>query len=213
MLDFKGAIFDLDGTLIDSMKIWEKIDMDFFEKRKLDMPEDYTEIINSMSFYEVATYTINRFNLNEKEEDIINEWNEMAIYEYTNNIKLKPYAKEYLNKLKFNNIKIGLATTSPKCLYEPVLKNNGVYELFDVLVSLEDVSRDKNYPDIYLLTLQKLDVSPEECLGFEDILIGINTMKKLNIKSIAVYDESSSHDIEHIKNNCDIFISSFEELL
>lgn len=213
MLDFKGTIFDLDGTLIDSMKIWEKIDMDFLRKRNIEILDDYIEIINSMSFNQVAKYTINRFRLSEKEEDIIKEWNEMAIYEYANNIKLKPYAKEYLNKLKNNNIKIGIATTLPKYLYEPVLKNNDVYELFDAIVSLEDVTRDKNYPDIYLLTLQKLGINPEECLGFEDILIGIKTMKNINIKSIAVYDESSSYEIDEIKDNCDMFIYSFKELL
>ncbi|WP_297130624.1 HAD family hydrolase [Terrisporobacter sp.] len=213
MLDFKGAIFDLDGTLIDSMKIWEKIDMDFLNKRNIKMPADYIEMINSMSFDKVAKYTIDRFGLNEKEEDIIKEWHEMAVYEYTNNIKLKPYVKEYLHKLKHNNIKIGLATTSPKYLYEPVLKNNNIYELFDELVSLEDVTRDKNYPDIYLLTSEKLGVNPNDCVGFEDILIGINTMKKINIKCIGVYDESSLYEIDKIKDSCDIFIHSFKELL
>ena len=135
MFDFKGAIFDLDGTLIDSMGVWEKIDKEFLKKRNISITHDYIEKINSMSFKKAAKYTIERFNLKESSEELIKEWNEMAIYEYSNNIKLKPHVKEYLEKLKNNNIKIGLATSSPRILYEPVLKNNHIYEYFDVLTS------------------------------------------------------------------------------
>ena len=88
MFDFKGAIFDLDGTLIDSMSVWEEIDRKFLKNRNIPIPSDYIEKINSMSFKEVAKYTIERFNLKESEEELIREWNEMAIYEYSNKIKL-----------------------------------------------------------------------------------------------------------------------------
>ncbi|MEG1410010.1 MAG: HAD family phosphatase [Terrisporobacter sp.] len=213
MFDFKGAIFDLDGTLIDSMKVWEKIDIDFLKKRNIEMPKDYIEIINSMSFDQVAKYTIERFGLNEKEENIINEWNEMAIYEYGNNIQLKANAKEYLNLLKNNNIKIALATSSPKKLYESVLKNNGVYDLFDNFVSIEEVTRDKNYPDIYYLACDKLNLLPKECVGFEDILCGVKSMKVANLKSIGVYDENAEYEMEEIKSICDKFIYDFNEMM
>lgn len=213
MFDFKGAIFDLDGTLIDSMGIWEEIDRKFLAKRNILITCDYIEKINAMSFKEVAKYTLERFNLNETEEDIIKEWNEMARYEYCNKIKLKPNVKEYLEKLKNNNVKIGLATSSPKCLYEPVLKNNNIYEYFDVLKSLEDVKRDKNYPDIYLLVAESLKLSPKECVGFEDILVGVNTMKKANFKVIGVYDKYAYSDIDEIKRVSDKFIYSFNELI
>ncbi len=213
MFDFKGAIFDLDGTLIDSMSVWEEIDREFLRNRNISIPYDYIEKINSMSFKEVAKYTIERFNLKESEEELIKEWNEMAIYEYSNKIKLKPNVKEYLEKLKKNNIKIGLATSSPKYLYEPVLKNNHIYEYFDALNSLEDVKRDKNYPDIYLLVAENLKLSPQECAGFEDILVGINTMKKADFKVIGVYDKYADSDIEEIKKISDKFIYNFKELV
>lgn len=213
MFDFKGAIFDLDGTLIDSMGVWEKIDKEFFKKRNIDMPSDYIEKINSMSFEKVAQYTIERFNLKEREEDLIKEWNEMAIYEYSNNITLKPNVKEYLEKLKENNIRIGLSTSSPKILYEPVLKNNHIYEYFHVLVSLEDVKRDKNYPDIYLLTAERLDLNPQDCVGFEDVLVGINTLKKAYFKTVGVYDKYSDSEIEDIKEISDKFIYNFKDIM
>ncbi|UPA30693.1 HAD family phosphatase [Terrisporobacter glycolicus] len=213
MFDFKGAIFDLDGTLIDSMGVWEKIDKEFLKKRNIDMPSDYIEKINSMSFEKVAQYTIERFDLKEREEDLIKEWNEMAIYEYSNNIILKPNVKEYLEKLKENNIRIGLSTSSPKILYESVLKNNHIYEYFDVLVSLEDVKRDKNYPDIYLLTAERLDLNPQDCVGFEDVLVGINTLKKAYFKTVGVYDKYADSEIEDIKEISDKFIYNFKDIM
>lgn len=213
MKEFKGAIFDLDGTLIDSMGVWETIDIKFLEKRYISLPKDYIEKINSMSFEEVAKYTIKRFNLNESVESLIKEWNDMAVYEYSNNIKLKPKVKEYLIKLKENNIKIGLATSSPKELYEPVLKNNKIYDYFDTFTSIEDVQKDKNYPDIYLYTAKKLGLKPNECIGFEDILISVNTLKKAGFMVVGVYDKYSHKDIDKIKAICDNFIYSFEELL
>ena len=199
MKEFKGAIFDLDGTIIDSMDVWETIDIKFLEKRNITMPNDYIEKINSMSFEEVAKYTIERFNLNESVDSLIKEWNDMAIYEYSNNIKLKPNVKEYLVKLKKHDIKIGLATSSPKELYEPVLKNNKVYDYFDTFTSVDDVKWDKNYPD--------------ECIIFEDILIAINTAKESNFKAIGVYDKSSYNDLDKIKVKSDKFIYDFKELL
>jgi len=213
MFDFKGAIFDLDGTLIDSMGVWEKIDKEFLKKRNIDMPSDYIEKINSMSFEKVAQYTIERFNLQEREEDLIKEWNEMAICEYSNNITTKPNVKEYLEKLKENNIRIGLSTSSPKTLYESVLKNNYIYEYFDVLVSLEDVKRDKNYPDIYLLTAERLGLNPQDCVGFEDVLVGINTLKKAYFKTVGVYDKYADSEIEDIKEISDRFIYNFKDIM
>ena len=213
MFNFKGAIFDLDGTIIDSMGIWEKIDIKFLEEINIPMPSDYIKIINNMSFEEAAIYTIKRFNLKESKENLIERWNQMAMFEYAHNIKLKPNVRTYLEKLKENNIKIGLATASPQELYESVLKNNKIYDYFDAFTTLQEVKKDKNYPDIYLLTSEKLGICPEECAVFEDILIGINTCKKANFKTVGVYDKYAVNDLEKIKNSCNRFIYDFKELL
>lgn len=213
MKEFKGAIFDLDGTLIDSTDIWEKIDVKFLEKRNIKLPKDYIELANSMSFEDLAKYTIRRFNLNESIDELIDEWNYMAIYEYSNNINLKPNAKEYLDKLRENNISMGIATSLPKKLYEPVLIKNRIYDYFNVIISVDDVKKDKNYLDIYLHTAKKLNLKPSECIVFEDILLAINTLKNSDFKVVGVYDKSSHKDLERIKENSNLFIYNFKELL
>lgn len=84
-----GAIFDLDGTLLDSMGVWRKIDEDFLGKRGFIVPDDYLVAITSKNFDAAAEYTKERFNLPESEEEIIKEWFDMAIEAYTNEVKLK----------------------------------------------------------------------------------------------------------------------------
>jgi len=93
---FNGAIFGLDGTVLDSMDVWERIDIAFLEKRGFTVPEDYVVKICSMSFAEAAVYTADLFSLTEKPEDIINEWNNMAIDEYSHRVGMKPFVLDYL---------------------------------------------------------------------------------------------------------------------
>ena len=122
----KGAIFDLDGTLLDSMNLWTKIDKEFLEKRGLIYSEDYSKAITHMEIAETASYTINRYKLNESVADIIKEWQEMATKEYEENIKLKEGAFEFLAYLKKENYKLAIATSSSKEIFIPCLKKNEI---------------------------------------------------------------------------------------
>lgn len=213
MPDFKAAIFDLDGTLLDSMWVWKKIDIDFLAKRNLAVPDKYVEGICSMSFRETAEYTIDFFGLKEKAEDIMAEWNQMAIDAYSHHVPLKPNVKEYLYILKEQGIKLGTATALPKELYEPVLKNNKVYDLFDAFTSADEVSRGKESPDIYLLAAKKLKVRPCDCIVFEDILPGIKSIVSAGMQAYGVYDKYSEQDQEQIRKLSNGYIFDFAELL
>ena len=208
---FKGAIFDLDGTALDSMDVWERIDIAFLEKRGFAVPEDYVVKICSMSFAEAAVYTADLFSLPEKPEDIIAEWNDMAIDEYSHRIGLKPYVSDYLKKLKTRGIKLGVATGLPKVLYEPVLKNNGIYDLFDSFTSTDEVARGKTFPEVFLLAAKKLGLEPHECVAFEDVPEGIKTAKQAGMTVYGVHDKYSEKFKEDIKHIADGYIMDFSE--
>lgn len=213
MNDIKGAIFDLDGTLVDSMYVWQKVDVDFLSRRGFDVPADYSKIIKTMHFETAARYTIERFNLDETADEVISEWLNMAVNEYRYNVKLKTKAKELLQKLYKTGIKIAMATSSNPMLTEPVLENNGVLDLFSAVCYTSQVGRDKSNPDVYLLAAKSIDVSPTECVVFEDIINGIRGAKKANMKTVAVYDKESENEIELLKLEADLYIKSFEEVL
>ncbi len=202
--NIRAAIFDLDGTLIISSHVWSDIDRKFLSKRGLDVPEDYFKRISCMNFSEGADYTIERFGLDEKPEDIIAEWFDMARYEYEHSIRMKPGAADYLRELKSRGIKLGLATASSPLLYEPVLRNNGVYDLFDAFASTEEVSRSKLHADVYVFTAGKLGTAVRECAVFEDVIEGIESAKSAGFYTCACLDEYYACDHECMKQAADL---------
>ena len=210
--DIKAAIFDMDGTLIDSMWVWKTVDIEYLMKRNITPPDDLRENIEHLSFSETAKYFKERFNLNESIEAIMAEWNDIALKEYTNNVKLKPGAKEFLTLLKSNEIKIGLATSNCDMLLEVALKNNNIYDYFDCITTTNEVNRGKNFPDVYLLCAEKLEVAPAKCIVFEDILPAVIGAKAAGMKVIGVHDLYSENQKEDIMRLADLYIFQYNEL-
>ena len=208
---FKGAIFDLDGTVLNSMDVWERIDVEFLTKRGLSVPEDYIVKLCAMSFEEAAAYTAERFNLTERTEDIIAEWNAMAIDEYSNRVDLKPHALEYLQHLKACGVRLGVATGLPRPLYEPALKGNGILELFDAVTSTDEVARGKTFPDVFLLAAKKLGLQPQSCVAFEDVFEGIQSAKAAGLTVYGVHDKYSECFREQIEAIADGYLTNFSE--
>ena len=145
----KGAVFDLDGTLLDSMHVWSEVDRIFFERRGMVIPPDYVEAIAPLGFPGAAAYTVERFGFKEKQEDIIKEWFELAGKAYAQDIQLKPGAKKYLESLRANGVRLAVATASDGEMFLPCLELHVILGLFDTIVSVRDVARDKGFPDVY----------------------------------------------------------------
>lgn len=198
MRDIKAAIFDLDGTLFDSMGVWAQIDVDFLGKRGIPVTDDYVKAVTSMGFQEAAEYTVRRYGLAQTTGEIMDEWKEMCRKAYGHSVLLKPFARETLLRLKQSGVKLGVATALSPDLFIPALEHNGVYAWFDAFASLQEVQRGKGFPDIYLLAAQRLDAEPSRCMVFEDILAGILGAKAGGFQTCGVYDESSAHDWEKI---------------
>ncbi|WP_295207938.1 HAD family phosphatase [Ruminococcus sp.] len=206
--DFKGHIFDLDGTLTKSNHVWSKIDEDFLGKRGIKVPDDYFKMVSAMNFEQAAVYTNDRFSLGEDIKDIMQEWFDMAVYEYTNVIGLCGNAGEYVRSLKEQGKKIALATASTAELYQPVLKRNGIFDCFDCFVSTEEVARGKGFPDVYELAAQKLGLEARECAVYEDILEGVKGAKAGNFFAVACLNDHYSHDWEEMKSVADAVVEN-----
>ena len=102
--DYKAVIFDLDGTLVDSMWVWDKVDEEFLGKRGFAVPKDYQKTIQPMGLEKVADYTIERFNLKDSKESVLKEWHDMAVDAYATRVKLKPGARRYIEYLREKNL-------------------------------------------------------------------------------------------------------------
>lgn len=213
-LQFQGAIFDLDGTLLDSMHVWSDIDVEFLGKRGITpVPPDYSEALAPLSFRQTAEFTIDYFHLNEAPEDIMHEWNQMAIDAYSHQVQMKPRAKEYLQFLRGKGVRLGVCTALSKKLYVPALRNHGIFDWFDAIVSTDDVNKGKSYPEPYLLTAARLGLAPRDCMVFEDIPAAVNGALQAHMQVCGVYDESSENNVEQMKLLAHHFIYDFGELL
>ena len=209
----KAVIFDFDGTIANSRYVWQKVDVDFFAKRGMEIPRDYVEAISVMSFYNGAVYTKEKYNIKESVEEIMSEWNSQALREYKENVVLKPFVKEYLRELKDKGYKIGLATAALHDYYIPVLEREGVLDCFDVFTDTRDDARDKNFPDIYLLCAEKLGSNSANSIVFEDVLKGVKSSVSAGFNTTAVYDNQPENKFEIIKNTANRHIMDFSELL
>lgn len=208
----KACIFDLDGTLVDSLGIWRDIDVRFFHEHGMEVPKDYDKKISHMNFMEMAVFTKEEYGFQESAEEIAQIWTDWSIEAYHKTIPSKPGAKEFLAYLKAHHFPIALATTNKKDLYEPCLKNNDMWQYFDYDLNVNDINSKKSEPKIYLTLAKMMNVKPEECLVFEDIFTAVKTAHDAGFKVAAIYDEKNEHDLEKIKETADYFIESYTDL-
>ena len=216
MIDFKKykcAIFDLDGTLLDSVWVWQKVDEDFLGRRNIAVTEEYIREIKSHDFLAGAKYTKEKYNLPESCEEIIDEWFSAVKNFYEHEIKLKPYAREYLDMVRAAGLELVIATSSDSALYLPCMKNNGIMDYFSDITESREAARGKKFPDVYILAAKKAGFKPSECIVYEDILSAIKAAKAGGFDVCGVYDEASSADWELIKEISDYSIESYENLL
>lgn len=203
----KGAIFDLDGTLFDSLWVWEEIDRRFLNKRGYQVPPDYSQAISAMGFRRSAEYTIKRFGLAETPEKLMSEWMDMSREVYAHEVFLKPFAKEFLMRLSDKGVVLGIATSSDADLYMPALINNGIEKMFSVIMNTDGL-RGKDFPDVYLAVAAKMGLEPNDCVVFEDLPVALKSASSEGFKTVAVMDR-------HYAPSCcgDFNIKGFIELL
>lgn len=195
----KAVIFDLDGTLVDSMWIWKDIDIAYLKRHNLPLPEDLQKAIEGMSFTETAQYFKTRFSLNDTVEEIKAEWVTMAEDYYSNRIDLKGGAREFIEALNEKGIPVGIGTSNSRDLALMVLRRHDLEMKITEMVTSCEVPRGKPAPDVFLKVAELLGVPPENCLVFEDTHAGVLAALAAGMQVIAVKDAHSqewAHEIE-----------------
>ena len=208
----KAAIFDLDGTLIDSMWVWADIDINYLEQFGFKPPADLKAVIEGMSMRETAVYFKERFSIADTVEDIQEAWNLMAYDRYNKKVKLKPLVFDLLRILRSEGLALGIATSNSRILTEAVLASNGILNLFEVILTGEDVKNGKPDPEIYLTAAERLEVFPEDCIVFEDVLMGVLAGKNAGMSVCAVYDPWNDPQKQEIIRTADFYVNDYEEI-
>lgn len=209
----KGVIFDLDGTLIDSMTVWSRIDRKFLLENGIDdPPSDISDRVKKMTVDESSQYFIDLFGLICTKEYIIRRIEELVRIEYEENIPLKPGAVELLDFLDDLRIPYGVATATYRNLAEAVLRRCGIYDRMKFLLTDAEYPLGKKYPHIFLGAAKRLGAEPGSILVVEDSLHCIETAAGAGFVTAGVFDEISANDKDKIQQRADIYVDSLGEL-
>ncbi|MBD5504325.1 MAG: HAD family phosphatase [Lachnospiraceae bacterium] len=209
----EAIIFDLDGSMVDSMWLWKAIDIEYLGKFGISLPDNLQMCIEGMSFSETAVYFKERFNLPDDLDTIKAEWNRMAWDKYTYEVPVKEGVTELLEYCMEHGIKAGIATSNSRELVENVVKVHGLNQYFECIMTGCDVAKGKPAPDIYLEVAKELNVAPENCLVFEDIIPGIQAGKAAGMRVCAVYDKYSEYQDNEKRIQADYYTYHFRELM
>lgn len=210
----KAVIFDMDGSLVDSMWIWPEVDRIFMDKYYLTQPETFHRDIEGMSYTETAQYFVDTFRtLNRTVEQVMEEWREMTVRLYATEVFPKPGAVQFLKEMKNRGVALGIATSNDRIIADAALNARGLSAYFDSIRTSCEVSAGKPAPDVYLKVAEDLGIEPSFCLVFEDIPNGILAGKNAGMEVCAVDDEFSRPLEQEKKKLADYFIHDFNDIL
>ena len=208
----KGAIFDADGTLLDSMSVWDTLGEKYLRKKGIVPEKNIRETIKNMSLPQAAVYFQTAYGITDAEDKIIEDINGIAASFYINEVKLKEGVKTVLDKLKQKNVKMCVATATDKGLIEKALERNGIRDYFEAVLTCTDVGAGKDEPVIFRKAGQLLGTAKEDTIVIEDALYAVKTAKEDGFLVAAVYDPSAEKEEPEIREISDFYFRSFNEM-
>jgi thiamine-phosphate pyrophosphorylase len=211
ILEIKGAIFDLDGTLIDSMPFWDKLGSDYIRQKGFIPLENVDEMLKTMSLEQAARYFRENYPVSGSAEDIIKEIITLIESYYRLHVPLKPSVIPFLEKLRENNVKMCIATANDHELTAAVLERLNVSRYFEFILTCTEAGVGKDSPEFFLKALERLKTPRHETIVFEDALHAIKSAKAAGLYVAAVYDRSSHDDREEIMLTADVYLDSFDD--
>ena len=210
-MNITGAIFDFDGTIFDSMHIWQGVKFQFFDRIGLFLTKEEKEEFKGLFLLESIKLANERFNLKMTEKEIYNEFFAMIKEKYLADTEPKNDIIEFLEKLKANGVKMGVATATGEIALTAVLEKFNMLHYFSEIYSTYTVGASKTEPKVYDVVLEKLGTEKETTWVFEDALYAAKTAKKAGYNVVGIYDKSELEQ-EELKEFVDIYIHNYSEL-
>ena len=206
-------VFDLDGTILDSNGIWRTIDEIFVRQRGRALTPEYNEYVAHAIFPDAARFTRAYYHLEESEEEIMAAWLDLAWRAYSEELALKPGAREYLDACSKKGEKMVLYTSGEPRLCRVALERHGIASHFQNCYFAQVLKLEKKYTDSFSRLSALLGEAPEDCILFDDSPIACRCAKEANWKVIGILDPFFQHQEDALRSSCDRCIGGFAELL
>ena len=188
-------IFDLDGTLLDSMSVWHDVDKEFLGRYGYEVTPDYSEFVKRVSIEDAARYTQIKYRIPMTWQEVAATWESMVYDFYRSEVKLKSGAREYLDEAKRLGFSLSVTTALSRQNANAALTHTGIKEMFDCVITLEDLGgkTDKSSPDIFLratdyISASGIRVTPDKAVVFDDVPQALKGAASGGFKTCAVYD-------------------------
>ena len=208
----KGAIFDFDGTLVDSMFIWDTFGEDYLRTLGKEPRENLTETFKTFTLEQAAEYYRAQYGVTLSVGEIVDGVNEMVSEIYRTKVALKKGVLEFLRDLRSKGVKMCVATVTDRPIVEDVLKKLGIRDFFTEIFTCAEVGYNKETPHIYRAALKALGTKKDETVVFEDAVHALMTAKNDGFTVAAVYDKHEAKQIE-MRSEADYYISDYERFV
>lgn len=210
--NIEGAVFDLDGTLLDSMYIWSEIGLKFLKNEGITPPVGAADEFVKLSLVQAAEYFVKNYDPNRTVDSVVESINGLVEDFYFYEVALKDGVKDFLEYLKNRNVKMCIATATDKYLVEKALDRNGIRDCFSEIFTCTDVGAGKDTPIIYEKALEHLVTNKEKTFIFEDALYAIETAHAAGYNVVGIRDVSEKADPETVKKFCKYYINDYSEI-
>ena len=212
-MELKYCIFDMDGTLVDSMGHWKNLEREFLLSKQVDEDVDEVlKVIQHMTIPAAMEYFINRFHFEGTVESLTDEFNALMAAHYASDVEVKPGVIPYLDALQAKGVKMCIASATSVPLVTICLERLGLAKYFEFLLSCVDVNASKDKPDVFLEAARRLGATPKETAVFEDSLVASTTAKNAGFYVVGIYDKYSVHNWPAIQALADELIEDWEAI-
>lgn len=210
-MNIRGAIFDLDGTLLDSMGIWSTLTDEFLHERGYDPSDAFLESLAPVALRQASEMLIAEFGMTESVDEIVAEFMTKVGKYFDHVFELKPGAAAFVRELRGRGVPCCVATAAERIHTVTALTRLGLIDAFEFILTTEDVGKSKNFPDIYLTAAARLGAPVADCVVFEDSLYAMRTAKGAGFQVVAIAEPDAPGDQEAIRAVADRFIVSFAD--
>lgn len=211
-MKIKAAIFDADGTLLDSMGQWNLVPYKYVKSLGVAADENIAEKLFTMTISEAAEFIIDEYKLSVTVEEAVEGMDAIIREFYKNDVKLKDGAGELLEFFKSRGIPMVIGTSTDRDCIEVGLERTGISAYFDRIYTSTEVGKSKEKPDLFIQAMEFMESSPDETIVFEDGLYSLRTAATLGMKTVGVFDEVSLSNQKELKELADLYVDEGESL-